>query len=712
MAAAFKFGTSTYNSRGIDPHYIRASRGTDGGTLDWSGVWTTNNLDLVDRAGAIITVDPTRVCGYLPSAGGSGTGKDTQVYNPFATGNTTGPIGDSSEYVTATTPSAARNPLIRNASAWFLPYYQSMYEGDGDNTIFATRAQFAKNPQAIAEMTLHKFSIYALIARYSTSTNSSSDSGTYSGSNGEIHIVCANAFTQDGAFATGSISSYGPHGISESNPLRIKFTAGSPFVLDQDKWYAKPTDKLVYWDSNWTKTVSLQLFYDKACTLPVRPISGQQMGRTNPSSLTHEANYGTAYAYHVPNGTEAQLADWGDYTADNDTQDNISDPVQGTYRIKKVWANWRGTRAYTYTDYNDGGTVKCGARCTGTFLLNATSNTNTIRNIPTLTPVVDGDGGAYTGTGNNGTLRYIAIDQTDPGHFDNIKPMFVKIVAKADVASTATPTYNSRLFSEWDSTELGTYWLYADQESLDQRVWPTHVRPMAMTWTVETPVSSTESQSLIRYRKTHGAYRFKYKLKYAPLTKEQFKPFLNHIMACKGGYREFYWLLNDGQLDVRPAKAPVNDMQLGFDTNYVGDNYPVTAFQPTSSGSSLLYLDGFRPQDDGAGYPFEPTPGFDTPDIVTPYNVINKDQFLLSDSFKNNGDIAMSIVEQKANKFGEALVRVSHPTQQQLKAYETVVLNPTKIRVVLDMNSKDIDINTVQLYGFEVEFIAVKMGDA
>jgi hypothetical protein len=198
------------------------------------------------------------------------------------------------------------------------------------------------------------------------------------------------------------------------------------------------------------------------------------------------------------------------------------------------------------------------------------------------------------------------------------------------------------------------------------------------------------------------------------LTKEQFNPFLNHIMACKGGYREFYWLLNDGQLDIRPAKAPVNDPQLGVDTNYVGDNFTVTAMQPTASGSSLLFLDGFRPQDDGTGYPFEPGPGFDTPpdELVTPYDVINKDQFLLSDSFKNNGDIAMSIVEQKANKFGEALVRVSHPTQQQLDAYDEVVLNPTKIRVVLDLNSIDFDVNTVQLYGFEVTFIAVKMGDA
>ena len=79
---------------------------------------------------------------------------------------------------------------------------------------------------------------------------------------------------------------------------------------------------------------------------------------------------------------------------------------------------------------------------------------------------------------------------------------------------------------------------------------------------------------------------------------------------------------------------------------------------------------------------------------------------------KNNGDIAMSIVEQKANKFGEALVRVSHPTQQQLKAYEPVVLNPTKIRVVLDLNSIDFDINTVQLYGFDIGFIAIHPGDA
>ena len=59
-----------------------------------------------------------------------------------------------------------------------------------------------------------------------------------------------------------------------------------------------------------------------------------------------------------------------------------------------------------------------------------------------------------------------------------------------------------------------------------------------------------------------------------------------------------------------------------------------------------------------------------------------------------------------------SLVRVSHPTQQQLKAYQPVVLNPTKIRVVLDLNSIDFDINTVQLYGFDIGFIAIHPGDA
>ena len=443
------------------------------------------------------------------------------------------------------------------------------------------------------------------------------------------------------------------------------------------------------------------------------PTANQQMGQLNPNNRTYGANSAYAIQYHVPaKANFGQYFNAGDFTADSITEDDTNNPQAGRYRIRKVWLNWRGTKRYTYYDYNDS-TIKCGARTIPSYLLVpslSANQTNQMRVGPSLTPVVDGDGGSYTGVGFNGCLKYISI--ANPGHFDNNKPYLVKVVAKPDVASTATPTYNSRLYSEWTSTEIGTYWLYGDQDSLDQRVWPTHVRPMAMTWTVETPSASTESQSLIRYRKTQGAYRFKYKLKYPPLTKEQFKPFLNHIMACKGGYREFYWLLNDGSLDVRPAKAPVNDAQLGFDTNYVGDNYPVTTFQPTASGSSLLYLDGFRPQDDGDGYPFSPSPGFDPPEVVTPYNVINKDQFLLSDSFKNNGDIAMSIVEQKANKFGEALVRVSHPTQQQLKAYETVVLNPTKIRVVLDMNSKDIDINTVELYGFEVEFIAVKMGDA
>ena len=55
MPAAFNFQTATYNSRGIDPRYIRQDRGYDGGVLDWSGTWNSQYIDLVDRAATMIT---------------------------------------------------------------------------------------------------------------------------------------------------------------------------------------------------------------------------------------------------------------------------------------------------------------------------------------------------------------------------------------------------------------------------------------------------------------------------------------------------------------------------------------------------------------------------------------------------------------------------------------------------------------------------------
>ena len=141
------------------------------------------------------------------------------------------------------------------------------------------------------------------------------------------------------------------------------------------------------------------------------------------------------------------------------------------------------------------------------------------------------------------------------------------------------------------------------------------------------------------------------------------------------------WYLDDGALDVRP--------------NFVSDNRQVKTFQKTTAGSALLFLDGLVP---------DLTP-------ETPNNSVAKDSFILSDGFHNNGDIAMSVVQQGSNKFGEAVVRVSHPAQKDIPAYSDVTLDPTKIRVVLDLNSIDFDINTVELYGFEVDFIAVRQGD-
>ena len=217
MPAAFKFETATYNSRGIDPRYIRSDRGYDGGVLDWSGTWNSQYIDLVDRAATMITITPDMVGGYKPSGGPAGTVKDTQVYGPFAYGHTTGPSGDASEHITLSTPASGRNTLIRNASAWWENYYSTF----SPNPKIASRAQFGLNPQAIAELDLHRFSIYTLVARYSTSTNPSQDSGTYTGSNGEIYLVCAPYYSIDGDVNSGAIPSWGPHGIDSTNPLRM-----------------------------------------------------------------------------------------------------------------------------------------------------------------------------------------------------------------------------------------------------------------------------------------------------------------------------------------------------------------------------------------------------------------------------------------------------------------------------------------------------------
>ena len=683
MAAAFQF-PSYYGTRGVDPSYVRLARSTAAGSEQYSGAsWDSENIDMVDRVEAIITnntvlntesstITSTLVGGVKPSDGTTLVGT---VYSPFAYAHTN-PTGGANEYASITYSTIytnCRNTLLRNGTAFFTNYYSALRPYS-----YVTRSTFGENPQAIAELTPHRFSIHRLYKRYADSTDPSQDSGTYTGTNGQVFIVTGRAYDADGELRTGA-TERSSHGIASGQVVRVQFTTdGNMSALNGDKWYAKPSNALTYVDPTWTSQYVLQIFMNPGADVELEPLLTGSMGSTTPTNNTYENNYAVATQYMGPAGTISDyvmLLDAGD-ASDGDTVDTSTEQ-DNRFRVRKVWLNWRGTRTWTYLDSS--GVETCGIGAPTLRLPGGLTNTITVA--PTLTGHVTGNEAGFIGTGNNGRLDYVSVSVSAPGHFSSNIPFILDFAEKADEAQSTSYTDQQRLLDiEW-ADKTGNEWVLDDADSLALRVWPTHIRPMAMTWTVETPVASTESQSLVRYRRTMGAYRFKYKLKYPPMSKANFRPFLNHIMASKGGYREFMWYLDDGYLDVRP--------------NSVSDNHQVKTFQKTTAGSALLFLDGLVP---------DLTP-------ETPNNSVAKDSFILSDGFHNNGDIAMSVVQQGSNKFGEAVVRVSHPAQKDIPAYSDVTLDPTKIRVVLDLNSIDFDINTVELYGFEVDFIVVRQGD-
>ena len=175
-------------------------------------------------------------------------------------------------------------------------------------------------------------------------------------------------------------------------------------------------------------------------------------------------------------------------------------------------------------------------------------------------------GGGYTETTPDPVDGNLPAEY--PGRFANTSPVavfFTGIPSTYD-ARWATQANDIQWESPWE-TDLSIRDLssnYDDSHNSAEKTWPRHIRPQSMTWSIEQPTYVVESANLTRWTRDTGVFRWKYKLNYPPMTREDFLPFFNAVHAAHGQSKGFRLYIGDvaGLTEIQSKDGFVNS------TNY------------------------------------------------------------------------------------------------------------------------------------------------
>jgi hypothetical protein len=340
-----------------------------------------------------------------------------------------------------------------------------------------------------------------------------------------------------------------------------------------------------------------------------------------------------------------------------------------------------------------------------------------------------------TGTGSVETSITIGTDNTTsvfdginsreyPGRFRNNWP--VAVFAESLPSNTVSNTRwkgqaNDRQWEyawETDTSNRDFGGQYDNAHNSPVKQWPRHIRPAGMTWSIDSPTRVVESQNMTRWTRDSGVYRWRFKLKYPPMTREQFLPFFTALHTAHGQARGFRFYI--GEI------AALTKMQnyAGFIPEELAAELPAYEFIPSATPGGA----------DPDATPTTTTQYFDPDNVVLTNNIIYTaesasagDTTLLVEGLQpgvdnalNAGDMIkiqhntngqtwwdMYLIINSANtdELGRAIIRLSHPLKTSVSRGGLCYTNPDHVFVSLNNDTHDYSIDTGALHGFEVEFI-------
>ena len=213
------------------------------------------------------------------------------------------------------------------------------------------------------------------------------------------------------------------------------------------------------------------------------------------------------------------------------------------------------------------------------------------------------------------------------------------------------------------------------------KLWPKHVVPASIKFTVNQPTSTAVSQSGIKYAKTSGVVKYQLEVNYAPMTASDWKQFEVLALAAQGQSMPFYFDMrnytNNAGSTIHLFYNERTDSQNTTITNNLRVKDPITA------GGKLILFEGLRANE---------TKVFERGDVIIgPRN--------------GNGNLYYVINDNPtSNKFGEVKARVAYGPRKATDGDTRFFRNPTHVVVTLSEDSYEFSRNADGFYRASFRF--------
>ena len=438
--------------------------------------------------------------------------------------------------------------------------------------------------------------------------------------------------------------------------------------------------KPVYWAKKITNKV-VELYVDEAMTTTVR--SG---GATpNAPAIVTPATFGNfqitwfdANRYRLDTitcvSTGGERFFYDDYTANANTPTQVANAT---------WNNRTDNYSYKfYTDHNTTNTIAtlpvtsvyeyastAAGQYYGQLRKTKASGADTTTSAITIDPAV------YGGIGSP-----LVYQLEFPGQFQFANEFLFGVNANETVGTyTADPLL-----------QTGDKWVTADNTgaagtagNIGQytRLWPNTVKPATLTWTIEQPTQTLESQNFTRYVRSKDITQYRIKLTYPPMTMEQFRPFLAVITAARGGFKPVRYTPPQSTYTSRWITINVNKRNATVPENVRGR-------LTVEAGQQIMKLDGLPPN------------------LTAAYSAGHALEISQQNS---TGGWALPIHDVWTNAYGEANIRVNNSLAMKMYFGNRIISDASGLDCFIDNGSIDIKVDTLGYHYLDIDLITKRV---